>query len=187
MTQPPFPQPQQPFGQQPPPEQPKRKKKHRARRVVIILCSLVAVVIGIAAANSDSGTHPGDTRATGVVSGNEAGAPVATSQEQSQVDDSTQTITYEVTGSGGAKKVDDIRYTTDGVMTQNGEKDVTLPWKKEIKLPKDEPLQAASMTVFNFEGKGKLTATISVNGKVVKTAEGVTSVIISQNIGTLGN
>lgn len=135
------------YPQQPPPGQygPPPKKKHTARNVFLVLGLLA--VLGI-----------GGCMALVVGAGNEV-----TKQAEKE-----HTVVYKITGTS---KVASLTYTTDGSTTTEQVSAAKLPWSKTLKIKGLVPVYQISAQ--NGIGQtGKVTCTIVVDGKPVKTASG---------------
>jgi flagellar basal body-associated protein FliL len=143
-------QPYQPTYAQP-------KKKRRGLLIAVGLVIALCLVGGIAAAALSS-------------SGGDTTGPGASNAADSVAKAGTKTIVMEITG----PKKADVTYQLNADQSQaNGAK---LPWKKT--MTSKEALTIAVLTAQNA-GSGKITCTISVGGKVVKTntSEGQYSVV----------
>lgn len=148
MTQ--YPQdPQQPqYSQQPPPGwQPPAppKKRHTVRNVFLVLGILA--VLGI-----------GGCMAVVASIGNEV-------DKQSNT---PHTVVYKVTGSSKAAS---LTYTTDGSTTTEQVASAKLPWSKTLQIKGLIPVYQV-MAQNGIGQTGTVTCSISVDGKVVKTATG---------------
>jgi hypothetical protein len=80
---------------------------------------------------------------------------------------SGHTIVYAVTGHGG---VTDVTYTTDGSTTTNQESNPALPWSKTINLSADQAIEIVQVMAQGGSDASSVAVTITVNGKLVKTA-----------------
>jgi hypothetical protein len=135
------------YPQQPPPGQygPPPKKKHTVRNVILVLLGLG--VLGLAGC-----------MALIVGAGNEV-------DKQANVE---HTVVYKITGTS---KVASLTYTTDGSTTTEQVSAAKLPWQKSLKIKGLIPVYQVSAQ--NGIGQsGTVTCSISVDGKVVKTATG---------------
>lgn len=130
-----------PGWQQPPPP----KKKHTVRNVLLIIT--VLVFLGVAGCIA-------------VIAG--------IGNEINKDAETEHTVIYKVTGAGGSTK-GDLTYTTDGSTTTEQAQNAKLPWSKTLKIK--GLLSVYQVSVQNSLGqKGKVTCSISLDGKVVKTA-----------------
>jgi hypothetical protein len=135
------------YPQQPPPGHygPPPKKKHTVRNVILVLLGLG--VLGL-----------GGCMALIVGAGNEV-------DKQANVE---HTVVYKITGTS---KVASLTYTTDGSTTTEQVSAAKLPWQKSLKIKGLIPVYQVSAQ--NGIGQsGTVTCSISVDGKVVKTATG---------------
>ncbi|HUO38983.1 MAG TPA: MmpS family transport accessory protein [Mycobacterium sp.] len=92
--------------------------------------------------------------------------PTLTTPSAPSTPGATDSVVYEVTGSGRAIN---ITYIDTGSMMQT-EFNVALPWRKEVSLPKPAE-EEASVTVINV-GQD-VTCTVTVNGVQVKQRTGI--------------
>lgn len=150
-----------------PPAKKKRRWPWIVGGVVVVL-----VVISIAAGGGKSGTSSiSGTSPTGVPAGNEAttahAVVAATTAPAQPVQPATHTVVYQVTGHGS---LTDVTYTTDGMTTTNQESHATLPWTKTITLPRDQAFEQATILAQGATESTSITVTITVDGKVAKTA-----------------
>lgn len=134
------------YPQQPPGQYgPPPKKKHTVRNVILVLLGLG--VLGLAGC-----------MALIVGAGNEV-------DKQANVE---HTVVYKITGTS---KVASLTYTTDGSTTTEQVSAAKLPWQKSQKIKGLIPVYQVSAQ--NGIGQsGTVTCSISVDGKVVKTATG---------------
>ena len=134
------PQAQPPPGWQPPPPP---QKKHTARNVILVLTGLAVLgLVGCVALLGGIGN------------------------EIEKQDETEHTVVYKVTGT--SKKAA-LTYTTDGGTTTEQANGVTLPWSKTIKVK--GLFQVVQVMAQNEIGqRGKVTCTITYDGKQVKTA-----------------
>jgi len=124
---------------------PPPKKKHTVRNVILVLLGLG--VLGLAGC-----------MALIVGAGNEV-------DKQANVE---HTVVYKITGTS---KVASLTYTTDGSTTTEQVSAAKLPWQKSLKIKGLIPVYQVSAQ--NGIGQsGTVTCSISVDGKVVKTATG---------------
>lgn len=147
-----------------PPAKKKRRWPWIVGGVIVVL-----VVISIAAGGGKSGTS--GTSSTGVPAGNEAttarAVVAATTVPAQAAQSATHTIVYQVTGHGS---LTDVTYTTDGMTTTNQESHATLPWTKTITLPRDQAFEQATILAQGATESTSITVTITVDGKLAKTA-----------------
>lgn len=131
--------------QQPQYQPPAPKKRHTVRNVLIILGVLAVVGIGGCAAIVGS-------------IGNEI-------DKQSN---ETHAVVYKVTGKGAPAA--DLTYTTDGSTTTEQAQGARLPWTKSLSIKGG--IAVVYQVMAQNTGAGTVTCSISVDGKVVKTATG---------------
>lgn len=91
--------------------------------------------------------------------------PTTTPPSESAAPGATETVTYEVTGTGRAIN---ITYVDTGSLLQT-EFNVVLPWSKQVELPSPAE-DSASLTIINV-GR-TVTCTITVNGAQVQSNTG---------------
>lgn len=122
---------------------PTPKKKHTVRNVI-----LTVFVLGVLAV--------GGCMALVVGAGNEV-------NKQSNTE---HAVTYKVTGTS---KKGSVTYNTDGGTTMEQANEAKLPWSKVVKVK--GLVTIVQVSAQNGLGeKGKITCTIELDGKVVKTA-----------------
>jgi len=166
----------------PPAQKPAKKRK----KWPFVVGGLVVLLIVIIVSSNSGGTST--PQPTGTGTGNElssaAQAPASQQAPAQPQAAAEHTVLYKVTGTA---KASSITYTTDGMTSSNQESEVTLPWQKTIKLPTGEALQMVSILA-QGSGKGTITATIEVDGKIVKqaSADGYGIAMANGNIGELG-
>jgi hypothetical protein len=150
----------------PTPIPPARKR----RRWPWIVGGVIVVLVVISIATNGGKTGGGSTSPTGAPAGNEATtavAVVATTAPAQPAQPATHTVVYQVTGHGS---LTDVTYTTDGMTTTNQESHATLPWTKTITLPRDQAFEQATILAQGATESTSITVTITVDGKVAKTA-----------------
>lgn len=133
----------------------------RRRRWPWFAGGAVVLIILIAALASNGGGNGANTppaQNTGAPIAGSTGAKAATSGH---------TVVYAVTGHGS---LTDITYTTDGSTTMNQESNPALPWSKTINLSADQAIEVAQVMAQGGSDASAVTVTITVDGKLVKTA-----------------
>lgn len=98
--------------------------------------------------------------------------PTLPTPTESTAPGETETVVYDVTGTGRAIN---ITYVDTGSMMQT-EFNVVLPWHKEVSLPKPAA-QSASVTVINV-GRD-ITCSVTINGVQVRSQTGTGLTICS--------
>jgi hypothetical protein len=142
-----------------PPARKRRRWPWIAGGVIVVLV-VIAIVSG--------GGKSGSTSPTGVPAGNEATtAPAVVVATTVPAQPATHTVVYQVTGHGS---LTDVTYTTDGMATTNQEMHATLPWTKTITLPAGQSFAQATIVAQGGTEATSITVTITVDGKVAKTA-----------------
>lgn len=135
------------YQQQPYQQQPAPKKRHTVRNVFIVLGVLAVLGVG------------GCFAIVGSV-GNEIDKK---SNEVHQV-------VYKVTAKGTTSA--DLTYTTDGSTTTEQIQGAKLPWTKQLEI-KGGIISVYQLMAQNAGAGGTVACSIEVDGKVVKTAQGV--------------
>jgi hypothetical protein len=175
--------------QEPPPEPPKTPRwlwVAAGAVAVVVLALVAALIITNTSSSRQTVVAPNPTMPTPTTTSRSAppttssptpvfpfpALPTLPSTTGSPAPGDTETVVYEVTGSGRAIN---ITYVDTGNMMQT-EFNVVLPWRKEVSLTK--PAQnSASVTVINV-GRD-ITCTVTVNGVPVRQRTGAGLTICS--------
>lgn len=131
-----------PAGWQPPPPP---KKKHTVRNVFLGLALVGVLIVGGCVAFVGKAATEIDKQSNEV-----------------------HTVVYKV---AGTSKAASLTYTTDGSTTTEQVASAKLPWSKSLSI-KGGLVSVYQVMAQNMSGAGTVTCSITVDGKVVKSATG---------------
>lgn len=157
-----------------------RAKKHTGRNIAIMVGAAFLLVIVVAAITSGGQPTSPIAPAGGVTTGQQqpAGAPPATSAAPA-----VHHVQYQLTGTGGATHAS-VTWNSDGGTSISQEQNASLPWTKSFDVPAGK-FSVATLSGQNAGSSGKVTCTITVDGKPVKTADGSGAYAIAACSGTI--